>query len=159
MHKTAQSIEESNSLKTAKTSGRGSNPNSRANLKIKPFPKGVSGNPGGKPKYDVAAEIARMIIEENREEAYKGLAKALVKGNAYVFKELADRGYGKLKETKEVTHIHQDTSDADLNKRIADLERDLGYTGAIDEAGRTGIAQAGAVKTNGHAKDSDLLPR
>lgn len=159
MPKTAQFIEESNSLKPAKPSGRGTHPNSRANLKIKPFPKGVSGNPGGKPKYDVAAEIARMIIEENREEAYKGLAKALCKGNAYVFKELADRGYGKLKESKEVTHIHQDVPDTDLEKRISELLTDLGLAAQIDATGGTEKPQTGAGKTNGHAKDSDLLPR
>ena len=93
---------EANPQRTENTSkGRGRHPNSRANLR--PFRPGVSGNPGGKPKYDVAAALARAIIEENQEEAYKGLAKALLKGNAYVFKELAERGYGKLKEKMEVS--------------------------------------------------------
>ena len=49
--------------------------------------------------------------------------------------------------------------DTDLTKRIADLERDLGLAGAIDEAGRIGSAQAGTGPTNGKAKDSELLPR
>lgn len=64
------------------------------------------------------------------------MLKPLLNGNAYAFKELAERAYGKLKEVAEVTHIHQDMSDADLNKRIADLERDLGLTSAIDDAGK-----------------------
>ena len=70
-------------------------PNSRANL-VKPFPKGVSGNPGGKPRVDVSAIIARAILEGNQEAIYEGLAKALIKGNAYVFKELSERAYGKV---------------------------------------------------------------
>lgn len=52
---------------------------------------------------DVAALIAQAILEENKEAAYKALAGALLKGNAYVFKELADRAYGKVKETIEHT--------------------------------------------------------
>lgn len=110
--RTADSIEESNaqkSLNSGKSTGdrRGQHPNSRANLKIKPFLPGVSGNPGGKPKFDVAAALARAIIENNEEAAYKGLAKALCKGNAYVFKELADRGYGKLKDKLEVSGMDE----------------------------------------------------
>jgi hypothetical protein len=86
------------SLTTAKSSGkgRGRHPNSLANLKIKPFPKGVSGNPGGKPRVDVSAIIARAILEENSEAVYQALAKALCRGNAYVYKELSDRAYGKV---------------------------------------------------------------
>lgn len=104
--RTADSIEETkaqrgtDSQKTERGSTRrGKHPNSRANLR--PFRPGISGNPGGRPRFDVAAALARAVIEENEEEAYKGLAKALMKGNAYVFKELADRGYGKLKERVE----------------------------------------------------------
>ena len=51
------------------------------------------------------------------------------------------------------------TDESDLNKRIADLERDLGLARAIDEAGRVGVAAAGAGPTNGKAKIDDLLPR
>jgi hypothetical protein len=79
----------------AKRMGRGQHPNSRANL-LAPYPKGVSGNPGGKPRVDVSAIIARAILEGNQEAVYQGLAKALIKGNAYVFKELSDRAYGKV---------------------------------------------------------------
>jgi hypothetical protein len=82
------------SEKSSERRGRGRHPNSRANLR--PYPKGVSGNPGGKPRVDVSAIIARAILEENAEAIYEGLAKALIKGNAYVFKELAERAYGKV---------------------------------------------------------------
>ena len=64
--------------------------------------KGQSGNPSGRPKHDMAREIAQAVFENNPEAVYKAMAKALTKGNAYVFKELAERGFGKLKETHEV---------------------------------------------------------
>lgn len=63
---------------------------------------GQSGNPSGRPKQDAAADIARAIFENNPEAVYRALAKRLLKGDAYAFKELAERGYGKLKETVEV---------------------------------------------------------
>jgi hypothetical protein len=78
---------------------RGKNPNSLKNLI--PYVRGVSGNPGGLPGCDIAAVIARAVIENNQERAYEGFAKQLEAGNAYAFKELADRGYGKLKERLE----------------------------------------------------------
>ena len=82
---------------------RKAHPNTLAVLKAHAFPKGVSGNPGGKPGYDLAARLAREVIEENYRGAKKGLGKQLNGGNAYTFKELAERGYGKLKQTVEVS--------------------------------------------------------
>jgi len=54
------------------------------------FKKGVSGNPGGRPIRDVAAEIARAVFENNKEALYKAFSKAVMRGNAYAIKELAD---------------------------------------------------------------------
>lgn len=73
-----------------------------ARLKPWRFQPGQSGNPGGRPKRDVASEIARAIFENNPEAVYRALGKKLVKGDPYAFKELAERGYGKLKEKMEV---------------------------------------------------------
>jgi hypothetical protein len=109
VRRTAESIEEAKEArqkpltaeKSSKKILRGKHPNSIANLK--PYRKGQSGNPGGKPKVDFARIIARAILEQNDEAAYKALGAALLKGNAYVFKELADRAYGKVKETHELT--------------------------------------------------------
>jgi hypothetical protein len=131
-------------------------PKSLANLRP-PIQKGEVRNPRGINGWakgtDVAAVLAKAVIEGNYEEAVEGLAAQLRKGNAYTFKELADRAYGKLKERKEVTHLYEEVPDADIDKRIAELERDLGLARAIDQAGRAGLAQAGAAKANGQSKD------
>ena len=47
---------------------------------------GQCGNPTGK-RNDLAAEIARACFENNSEALYKAFSKALLKGNAYAFKE------------------------------------------------------------------------
>lgn len=104
--RTADNIEEQNARASTQRTrkkgiGTGNHPNSRAQLRPKPWPKGLSGNPGGKPGYDVAAKIARTVLEENQDAIYDGLAKRAIEGNAYTFKELAERGYGKLVEKHE----------------------------------------------------------
>lgn len=165
MHRTAQFIEETKAQaaegkpekrrKTGKLLPNGLSPDIGKATQFKP---GNNANPGGRPKRDIAADIARAVFETSEPEAIAAFRKALLNGNAYTFKELAERGYGKLKETKEVKHVYEEVPDADLGKRIADLERDLGYARAIDEAGRIGLAQAGAVETNGEPKDTPVLP-
>lgn len=110
--KTAQTIEAqkaaTKSLKALKLLRKGTkhkqhrmNPNSLKNLK--PFVPGVSGNPGGKPGYDVSAALARAIIEGSQVQAYHGFAKQLANGNAYAFKELAERGYGPKPQQHQIT--------------------------------------------------------
>ena len=130
--------------------------------------KGQSGNPGGRPKRDFAAEFARKILEANGDEALlnkyaNGFAKQLCRGNAYTFKELAERGFGKLIE-KRITADggnvdFAEADESDINKRIADLERDLGLVRQIDETARVEGVAAGVGPTNGKAQDSELLPR
>lgn len=157
--RTKESIEAQASVKTpeksAELTGKALG---RKNL-VAPWKPGQSGNPGGRPKDDVAQIIARKVFEQNPELIYKAFASALAKGGAFAFQVLSDRAYGKLKESKEVNHTYNETADADLAERIAALERDLGLAGEIDQAGRAGITQARAEKTNGAAKDHDLLPR
>jgi len=109
--RTADSIEEtkaSNSQqaesrgKDGKRKGkRGKHQNSIKNLK--PYVPGVSGNPSGKPGYDVSAVLARAVIEGTQEAAYQGFAKQLANGNAYCFKELAERGYGPKPQQHQIT--------------------------------------------------------
>ena len=102
---------------------------------LKPWKPGQSGNPGGRPKNDVASEIAKAVFSQNPEMIYQAFLKALKKGNVCAFKVLADRAYGKVKETREVTHRYEDLSDEDLQCRIDEIMRDLGLAAQVDAAG------------------------
>ena len=108
---------------------------------LKPWPKGVSGNPAGRPKNDISVEIARAVFENNAEAIYRGMARKLAKGDARAFKILADRAYGKVKENVELEigtsnaiaerlqagrqRVLASLSDAELTERIEDLQREL----------------------------------
>jgi hypothetical protein len=87
---------------------------------------GQSGNPTGKGRHDLAAEIARAFFEQNAEALYRAFCKTPMKGNAYAFKELADRAYGRMKET--IAHERSPLSDVstpDLETHIQELEAKL----------------------------------
>jgi hypothetical protein len=87
---------------------------------------GQSGNPTGKGRHDLAAEIARAFFEQNAEALYRAFCKTPMKGNAYAFKELADRAYGRMKET--IAHERSPLSDVstpDLEAQIRELEAKL----------------------------------
>lgn len=106
MKRTAQSIEakksgEGSERKRDGRSKNGKHPNSRKNLK-EPWPKGLSGNPGGLPGTDLAAQYARKFFEG--EPLPEHIAEGLKGFNAYAFNVLADRGYGKVKEVQQVEH-------------------------------------------------------
>ena len=55
---------------------------------LKPWKPGQSGNPGGRPRHDVASEIARAVFEGNEEAIYRAMCKALLKGTPKVFQAL-----------------------------------------------------------------------
>jgi len=65
---------------------------------LKPWKPGQSGNPGGRPTHDLAAEIARAIFEQDSEAITRAFAAELKKGNSKVFTALADRAYGKPRQ-------------------------------------------------------------
>jgi hypothetical protein len=106
---------------------------------LKPWPKGVSGNPSGRPKNDISLEIARAVFEHNPEAIYRAMTRALCKGDARIFKVLADRAYGKVKEqvSEDVPPSLSDRlaaarrrsietlSDEELTERINQLQREL----------------------------------
>ena len=104
-------------------------PNSLKNLK--PWKRGESGNPGGRPKIDTGAIIARAILENNQEQAYKALGEALLRGNAYVFKELCDRAYGRASQALVLSgpnggpigFAEVDATLEELNARLEELMR------------------------------------
>lgn len=67
--------------------------------------KGVSPNPGGRPKRDMAAEIARALFERDPHGLLKAFDTAMRKGNsgvARMFSVFSDRAYGKLTEHLQV---------------------------------------------------------
>jgi hypothetical protein len=143
--KTADSIEQQEERKAARGDRKpGNRPahnsdsvsSSRAAriARLAPFrwQPGQSANPGGRPRHDVAAEIARAVFTNNAEALYKAYLKAALKGNAYAFKELADRAFGKLKERHEVEiGPYREMTEEALQQRVRELEQKLGYAPQI----------------------------
>jgi len=120
--KTAQFIEEQKAAITVEGSDKvfirkhrkHKRPNKKMSAKelanLKPFPKGISGNPGGLPGTDVSALHARALFERHpvSPNGLKDLATELKGFNAYGFNVLADRGYGKVKDRTVVEHTGPD---------------------------------------------------
>jgi hypothetical protein len=92
------------------------------------FKPGQSGNPGGRPKVDLSAEIARALFEQDAAAIFTAFRKVLRKGSPYAFQVLSDRAFGKLKERVELdSSAFAGVSDEDLIKRVRELEQKLGY--------------------------------
>jgi hypothetical protein len=66
--------------------------------KLTQFKPGESPNPGGRPKSDLAGEIARAVFQQNPEAIYDVMLEALKEGDPRVFAILAERGYGKVRQ-------------------------------------------------------------
>jgi len=97
--------------------------------RLKPlrFVPGVSGNPGGRPARDIASEIAQALFTNHPELIYEAFLKVLRKGSPYGFAVLADRAFGRLKETHMIEHnTYSAATDEDIEKRIAELKAQLG---------------------------------
>ena len=82
----------------------------RGNTMIgRPFKKGQSGNPGGRPK--VVAEI-RQLARERGPEAIAALVKVMTKGKSEAARvaaanALLDRGWGRPKQSDEAEITHR----------------------------------------------------
>ena len=80
------------------------NPNPNTD-NLKPFKKGQSGNPKGRPKLpDLSQAIAKVLAEEKDgmialEAILKALRAKAVKGDVRAAQELLDRGFGKSKQS------------------------------------------------------------
>lgn len=138
--KTAESIERQESRKeenkssvfrahnSAPVSAKRDRQKDAERLKPFRFQPGQSGNPGGRPKVDLAAEIAKALFEQDAEAIFAAFQKVLRKGSPYAFQVLSDRAFGKLKETHALEHsVYKDMSDSDLEAKIKELEQKLGY--------------------------------
>jgi hypothetical protein len=155
--KTRESIE-AQSVDSASATPKKRHPNSLKNL-VAPWKPGQSGNPAGKPKQDMSQIIARAIFEKNPELIYKAYATLLMKGSAFGFQVVAERAFGKLKETRDTGSDFNEVPDNDIQAEIDKLYARLGLKRAADAAAEAGVASARAEKANGAAKDHGVLPR
>jgi hypothetical protein len=77
---------------------------------LKPFKKGQSGNPKGRPKMpNIKKALAKVLSEEKDgmqavEAVLKALRAKAVKGDVRAAQELFDRAYGKAKQIAEIDH-------------------------------------------------------
>lgn len=98
---------------------------------LKPFPKGVSGNPGGRPK-GIAA-LARQHTDKALDVLVTGMADADSRVRIAAAKELLDRGYGKpLTMTADVTKRLDDWTDDDIDAAISAIKASLPSVGDAD---------------------------
>jgi hypothetical protein len=145
--------------------GRGHSPNSHTTVgkrnrqgdHLKPYlwKAGQSGNPkGDHAVHDMARKIARAVFENNTEQIYNQMARAVLKGNAYAYQVLADRAYGKLKETHDVQVTrYNEASDQTVNERIAELEAKLGIREPPCLTGRISQLEGGTLEASIPPKD------
>lgn len=76
----------------------------------------------------MASEIAQAIFLDNPELIYEAFLRVLKKGSPYGFQVLADRAFGRLKETHMIEHNpYKDVSNEEIEARIAELKRKLGW--------------------------------
>lgn len=102
------------------------------------FQKGVSGNPGGRPK-GIAAK-AREHTDKALDVLVEGMADEDPKVRVAAAKELLDRGWGKsLTMTADVSKRLDDFTDDDLDAGIAFLRSALGaaHRDGTDEDAQT----------------------
>jgi hypothetical protein len=131
--KTAQTIEQQTERKKAEKgqTSRVSTPPVKPKLKQRDASRiaawrwqpGKSANPGGRPKVDLSAEIARAVFEQDSQAIFQAFRKMLRKGSPYAYQVLSDRAYGKLKETihAEISP-YQEVSTPDLEAHVQELE-------------------------------------
>ncbi|MFD1945059.1 DUF5681 domain-containing protein [Paradevosia shaoguanensis] len=99
---------------------------------LKPFPKGVSGNPGGRPK-GIAAK-AREHTDAALDVLVEGMADEDARVRVAAAKEILDRGWGKpLTMTADVTKKLDEFSDDELDAGIAFLRSALSASRANGE--------------------------
>jgi phage terminase small subunit len=126
-------------------------------------------NGTAKPIHEVDEDARRAIAGFEAAELFEGTGQD--RGLAGYIKKfkLADKGLNLERlgrhlqmfptkvDVNATIAIHK-VDDGNLEDRIAQLERDLGLARAIDEAGRIGLAEAGAGETQSQSEDTPVLP-
>lgn len=87
---------------------------------LKPFQwkPGQTGNAGGRPRVDLASEIAKAIFENDGPAIYVAFSKMLRKGSPYAFHVLSDRAFGKLREVHQLdVSQYKDVPTEDLEQQ------------------------------------------
>jgi hypothetical protein len=105
---------------------------------LKPWPKGVSGNPGGRPKQKlISAELERLLQQQAPSESGKtwatviaeSLVRQAAKGDVRAISELANRIEGKPLQAVDLdvnSPSEIDTmTDEELDQRLTELRRQL----------------------------------
>lgn len=110
---------------------------------LKPFAKGRSGNPGGRPKTKAFAQALRQEIAEadDDQDVLRQIANTLLEkaagGDIQAIKEVADRLDGKpLAMTADVTDRLDELTDEELDAAISALKANIESAG-IDSPGTT----------------------
>jgi hypothetical protein len=100
-----------------------------------PFPKEMFERRRGQANDDLSSVLARAVFEYNLEAIYEGMSREVIKGNATVFKALAERGYGKAEDAQQLTDQIGVMRNEELYERLRQRYVELGIEGEIGEAG------------------------
>jgi hypothetical protein len=114
----------------------------------KPFAKGVSGNPNGRPKKEncltsIIKEVGDELVEVDvcGEKVKMTYGRALVlslynkalSGDVPAAKEILDRTDGKVTQPQDIKHQFTDLTDDELIERAKGLFGGVGTPGAVDD--------------------------
>lgn len=98
----------------------------RSIANLKPFPKGVSGNPSGRPKNVLSKAIRRKLeeVEEGQDKSIaeritEKLAELALGGNIEAIKLLGDRSEGKPRQSVNITTDSRERIDRAVDNLIS----------------------------------------
>lgn len=102
---------------------------------LKPWKKGQSGNPNGRPKgRSMTAELERQLASgDTMEKIVKATLLLAAKGNGVALRTVWDRIDGRIEQQVSVRQVSE-LSDAELMEKLATYGLSLHETGASDGA-------------------------